>query len=277
MNISHKIVLVTGASSGIGAAMAKAMSRAGADLVVLLARNEEALKQVAKEIEGSGGKARYYPADLSDKATVEVVAQRIHQEVGVPDILINNAGSGQWKFLTDTSDDDIEKIMALPYFAAAWVTRRFLPVMIQRGSGHILNVSSVASRMAWPGATAYISACRAMRGLSDALRADLYGTGVRVTHYESGPIDSPYWRNNPESRKRVPGIARMLVPVLTEEHVARAVVAGIRRNKRFIIIPTMLQLVYQLHFAFPWLVQWLMTITGFSLRKNIDANKASSG
>ena len=272
MDISHKIVLVTGASGGIGAAIAKAISAAGADQVVLLARNEDALKQVVQAIEAKGGKARYYPVDLSDKAAVAAVSQRIHQEVGVPDILINNAGSGQWKFMSDTSDDDIEKMMALPYFAAAWLTRRFLPGMMQRGSGHILNVSSVASRMAWPGATAYISACRAMRGLSDALRADLSDTGVGVTHYESGPIDSTYWRNNPESRNRVPGIARMLIPVLTKEQVARAVVAGIRGNKRFIVIPRMLQLIYLLHFAFPWLVQWLMTITGYRLRKNTQAN-----
>jgi short-subunit dehydrogenase len=243
-----------------------------------LARNTEGLSKIVQEIESEGGKARYYQVDLADAAAVEIISRRILDDVGVPDILINNAGSGRWKFLTDTSVEEIVQDMVVPYFAAAWITKMFLPGMIQRGSGQIVNISSVASRMAWPGATAYITACRAMRGFSDALRADLYGTGIKVTHYESGPIDSPYWRNNPHSRERVPGIARWLVPVLTEAQVARAMVAGIRRNKVTIVIPSMLQLVYLLHFLSPWLVQWLMTVTGYRTPKAsaIDHLSASS-
>jgi short-subunit dehydrogenase len=263
MKISNKVVLITGASSGIGAAIAKAMVRAGAAQVLLLARSEEGLRRAAGEIEANGGRARVYKVDLSDAAAVEGVAQRIRREVGVPDILVNNAGSGRWKFLADSSADEIAQVMALPYFAAAWITRLFLPAMLKRGSGHIVNISSVGSRMAWPGATAYIAACRAMRGFSDALRADLDRTGLRVTHYESGPIDSPYWRNNPGSRERVPRIARMLVPVLTEESVAQAVIAGVSSNRRLIVIPGMMKLVYLLHTVFPAWVQWLMTVTGY--------------
>jgi short-subunit dehydrogenase len=277
MKISNKIVLITGASGGIGAAMAKAMIRTGAAQVLLLARSEEGLRKVAGEIEASGGKARIYKVDLSDRAEVENVAQRILGEVGVPDILINNAGSGRWKFLVDTGAEEITQAMALPYFAAAWITRSFLPGMLKRGSGHIVNISSVASRMAWPGATAYIAACRAMRGFSDALRADLYRTGIGVTHYESGPVDSPYWRNNPGSLERVPKIARLLVPVLTEEKVARAVVAGVRGNRRLIVIPGMMKLVYLLHSFFPWLVQWLMTVTGHRPSRRMEGSDAPAG
>jgi short-subunit dehydrogenase len=263
MKIESKTVLVTGASSGIGAAIAKAMSRAGAEHVLLLARSEPGLGKVAGEIEAAGGRASVYPVDLSDPAAVQAAAQRIADEVGVPDILINNAGSGRWRFLSESGAEEIAESMAVPYFAAAWLTRAFLPAMLERGSGHILNISSVASRLAWPGATAYIAACRAMRGFSDALRADLYGTPIGVTHFESGPVDSPYWRNNPGSRERVPGTARLLVPVLTEAQVARAVVAGVTRNRPFIVVPTTLKLVYLLHLLFPWLVQWLMTRTGY--------------
>ncbi|QYZ65249.1 MAG: hypothetical protein OI74_07880 [Gammaproteobacteria bacterium (ex Lamellibrachia satsuma)] len=263
MKIENKIVVVTGASSGIGAAMAKAMSQSGAAQVVLLARNEDGLRKVAKEIEANGGKAHVYPVDLSDSAAVENMSQHIFNEVGVPDILINNAGSGRWKFLQNTGPEEISQMMALPYFTAAWITQLFLPEMIRRNTGHIVNISSVASRLAWPGATAYIAACRAMRGFSDALRADLYGTRIGVTHYESGPVDSPYWQNNPGSRERVPGIARLLVPVLTEAQVARGVVKGVSRNKHFIVVPMMLRVVYVLHRVFPWLVQWLMTRTGY--------------
>lgn len=263
MNITGKNVLVTGASSGIGAAIARAMAQFGAAQLILLARSDMGLRQTVAQIEAGGGHARAYQVDLSDPEAVTRVARQILDEAGAPDILINNAGSGQWKFLTDTSPEEIRQAMTLPYFAAAWLTRALLPGMRMRGSGHIVNISSVASRLAWPGATAYIAACRAMRGFSDALRADESGGGIGVTHYESGPIATPYWRNNPGSRERVPGIARWLVPVLTEEQVARAVVAGVCRERRLIVIPRMMKFVYSLNYIFPWGVQWLMTRTGY--------------
>jgi len=262
MEIQGKTVLVTGASSGIGAAIAKAMAQAGAAKVLLLARHEDALNRVAAEITASGGKARIYPVDLSDPDQASVIAQRILDETGVPDILINNAGSGQWKFLEDTSPKEIQNMMALPYFAAAWLTRAFLPAMRTRNSGHIVNTSSVASRFVWPGATAYIAARWAMRGLTEALRADLYGSRIGVTLYESGVVESPYWLHNPASRERVPKIGKM-IPVLKPEEVGKAVVAGVRGNKRLIVIPFMMKVIYLQHALFPWVVQWLMTVTGY--------------
>lgn len=263
MNIHNSIVLVSGASSGIGAAIAKSLARAGAMQLVLLGRNETALCDIAGEIAGIGARAYCYCVDLSDAQAVQTITQKIRAEVGVPDILINNAGSGQWKFLEDTAAEEIHRMMAVPYFAAAWLTQAFLPDMLMRGHGHIVNISSVASRLAWPGATAYIAACRAMKGLSDALRADLCGTGVDITHYESGPIATPYWRNNPGSRERVPKIARWLVPILTQQRVANAVVDAVQHKRRLIVIPLMMQLVYLLNYLAPWLVRFLMTGTGY--------------
>ena len=262
MEIQGKTVLVTGASSGIGSAIAKAMAQAGAAVVLLIARRENDLKKVAAEIGASGGNARIYPVDLSNPDQVTVIAQRIQGEAGVPDIIINNAGSGEWKFLEDTSPKEIQEMMAVPYFAAAWVTRAFLPAMRTRNSGHIVNVSSVASRFVWPGATAYIAARWAMRGLTEALRADLYGSRIGVTLYESGPVESPYWAHNPGSRERIPKIGKM-IPVLRPEEVAKAIVAGVRGNKRLIVIPFMMKVIYVQHALLPWAVQWLMTATGY--------------
>jgi uncharacterized protein len=262
MEIQGKTVLVTGASSGIGAEIAKAMARAGASQVLLLARHEEALNEVAAEIAASGGKAKVYRVDLSDQGQTCAVAERIEREAGVPDVLVNNAGTGQWKFLDDTSPSEIQQMMAVPYFAAAWLICSFLPAMRQRDSGHIINISSVASRFVWPGATAYIAARWAVRGLTEALRADLRGSHIGVTLYESGVIDSPYWQHNPGSRERVPQIAK-LIPVLKPDEVAQAVVAGVRGNKRLIVIPFMMKVIYVQHALFPWLVQWLMTATGY--------------
>lgn len=262
MEIRGTTVLVTGASSGVGAAIAKAMARAGAGEVILLARNEDDLRSVATEITTWGGRARIYPVDLSDADQTSAIAQRIRDEVGTPDVLVNNAGSGQWKFLEDTSPTEVRDMMAVPYFAAAWLTRAFLPAMRARNSGHIVNMSSAASRFVWPGATAYIAARWAMRGLTEALRADLSGSRIGVTLYESGVIESPYWLHNPASRERVPKIGKM-IPVLKPEDVGKAVVAGVRGNKRLIVIPFMMKTIYLQNALFPWLVQWLMTATGY--------------
>lgn len=268
MDITNKLVVVTGASSGIGEAIVRAIAEAGAATVVLLARSEEKLKSITSEIEATGRKVVFYAVDLSNPSAVANVAERIISDLGIPDILVNNAGQGQWKFLQDTSPDEIQQMMAVPYFAAAWLTREFLPGMLKRGSGHIVNISSVASRFVWPGATAYTAARWAIRGFSEALRADLHGTGIRVTLYESGEIESPYWQNNPGSRERVPKIGSLMIPVLAKEEVGKAVVNGIRKNKRLIVIPFMMKLIYLQHFFFPWVVQWLMTVTGYR-RKNI--------
>jgi len=262
MEIKGKTVLVTGASSGVGAAIAKEMAVVGAGELLLLARNENELQNVAAAIASLGGKARIYPVDLSNPDQVTAIAQHIEREVAVPDIIVNNAGSGQWKFLDETSPKEIQDMMAVPYFAAAWLTRAFLPAMRARNSGHIVNISSVGSRFVWPGATAYIAARWAIRGLTQALRADLHDYRIGVTLYESAEIESPYWVHNPGSRERMPKIANM-IPALKPEEVGKAVVAGVRANRRLIVIPFMMKLIYIGHTLFPWLVQWLMTSTGY--------------
>jgi short-subunit dehydrogenase len=261
MKINGKTVLVTGASSGMGAAIGKAMAKAGGR-VLLLARREDELRRVADEIKQAGGEARIYPVDLADSSSVMEVAQRIKAEVGTPDIIVNNAGSGKWRFIEETSPEEAVQMMAVPYFAAFFVTRAFMPEMLKRNSGHIVNISSVGSRFVWPGATAYLAARWAVRGFTEALRADLYGTGIDVTLYESGVVQSSYWEHNPGSQERVPKMG-LLVPALTPEQVGAAIVKGVERNKRLVVIPFMMRLTYWQHAVVPWLVQWLMTVTGY--------------
>ena len=265
MKISGKTVLVTGASSGMGASIAKAMAKAGGRLL-LLARREHALRAVADEITRAGGEARVYPVDLANATAVMDVARRITAEVGTPEIIVNNAGAGKWLFVEETSPEEAVQMMALPYFAAFFTTRAFLPDMLKRNSGHIVNISSVGSRFVWPGATAYLAARWAVRGFTEALRADLYRTGIRVTLYESGVVGSSYWEHNPGSLERVPKMGQ-LIPPLTPEQVGEAIVKGVERNKRLIVIPFMMRLTYWQHAIVPWLVQWLMIVTGYLPRR----------
>src|SRR5437870_3797790 len=121
MKIKDRLVLITGASSGIGAATAGAMAREGGR-VILLARNRDGLEQVAAEIKSKGSQAWVYPVDLSDSAAVDRTGQAILQEVGVPDILINNAGAGRWLSIEQTSAEEVMQMMAIPYFGAFSIT-----------------------------------------------------------------------------------------------------------------------------------------------------------
>ncbi|MGH7754493.1 MAG: SDR family NAD(P)-dependent oxidoreductase [Gemmatimonadales bacterium] len=260
MNPRSKTALITGASSGIGAATARALAAAGAR-VLLVARRARDLEKVAASI-GTDA-ATIYPVDLSSASAVTQLAERIGASMGTPDIIVNNAGAGQWKFVDETTPEEAVQMMAVPYFATFYVTHAFLPGMLGRNTGHIVNVSSVGSRFVWPGATAYIAARWAVRGFTEALRADLAGTGIGVTLFESGVVRSPYWEHNPGSRERVPRMGK-LVPELTPEAVAEAIVRGIEREQRLVVVPFMMKLTYWQHAVFPGVVQWLMTRTGYA-------------
>jgi NAD(P)-dependent dehydrogenase (short-subunit alcohol dehydrogenase family) len=144
MKIAGMTALVTGASSGIGAATAQALAGWGAH-VLLLARDRERLAAVALAIRTQGGRADVYPVDLSDPNAVAAVAKAVLKDTGAPDILVNNAGAGRWLSVLETSPDELQQMMALPSFAAFNLAREPLPAMKQRRSGRIVNVTSVAS------------------------------------------------------------------------------------------------------------------------------------
>jgi short-subunit dehydrogenase len=261
MEIKGNIVLITGASSGIGAATARAMAAQGGH-VLLLARNETALKKVESEIAAQGGKAKTFPIDLSDLYAVDNVAKRIKEEIGIPDIIINNAGAGCWQYVEETTPSEAVEMMAVPYFAAFYITRAFISEMRNRNSGHILNITSVAAYFVWPGATAYTAARWAMRGFTKALQADLHGTGISVSLVAIGKVDSPYFDHNPDSEERIPKIGK-IYPVLTTEQVATSILRAVRENKKEVIIPFLHRLTVFFHSFFPGLVEGLLISTGW--------------
>lgn len=260
MNINGRIMVITGASSGIGAATARAAARESARLV-LLARNEAKLEEVAEDIRRSGKSAHAYAVDLAFADAVSDVAEQISAEVGIPDILFNNAGVGRWRSVEETEPDEAMQMMASPYFAAFFVTRAFLPEMLKRNSGYIINMTSAASRLVWPGATAYIAARWAMHGFTEALRADLTGTGIRVMLASFAKVASSYWENNPGSEERLPK-AQSMIRVLTPEEAAQAIIKGIKRNRREVVDPPMLRFVFALNRLFPNTTRRIMNTGG---------------
>ncbi|HVP66442.1 MAG TPA: SDR family NAD(P)-dependent oxidoreductase [Anaeromyxobacteraceae bacterium] len=274
MSFEGKVVLVTGASTGIGAATARLAAARGAH-VLLVSRDRAALEGLASGIRSAGGLATPYPADLSSLETVAATCAAIQREVGTPDVLVNNAGAGRWLAVDETDPAEAVQMMAVPYFAAFAVTRAFLPAMLERDRGHVVNVTSPASFLPFSGAAAYDAARFALRGFDGALRAELGGTSLGVTLLVAGKVSSAYWEHNPGSEGRVPGIAR-LYRTLTPEEVGEALLDAVERRRRRVVIPFPLALTLALHQHFPGPVEWLIHRTGWRRPRRRSAEGAGA-
>lgn len=261
MRIGGSCAVVTGASSGIGAATARALGSAGAR-VALVARTALALEAIASEIGAAGGTALAFPTDLTDARAVEWTAAAITEALGTPDILVNSAGAGRWLAIEETSPEEAVAMMATPYFATFFTTRAFVPAMLRRGSGSIVVVNSPAALCPWPGSIAYAAARGAMRSFTEALRADLYRTGISVTSIIATQVSSNYWTNNPGATDRFPAIARIF-PTLTPEQVAAAIIRSIERRSRETIIPRSAAIIAIANRLSPRMVFWLVANTGW--------------
>ncbi len=260
MEVSGRTVLVTGASSGIGAAAAKAFAARGAR-VVLVARSAERLDAIAAEIASAGGDARTWPLDCGDREAVQRGAAAIEAELGVPDVIVNCAGAGHAYFFEETPPEEYERMMAAPFFSAAYITRAFLPGMLARRDGFVVNLGSPIAYVTWPGAAGYATARWAMRGLSAVLDAELRGTGVRVANVVPGTVASGYFEHNPGFQERIPRIAK-LTGTLTPERVGEAIVRAVERDRREVFVPFMLRVLITQSRLFPRLVSWLVVRTG---------------
>jgi len=261
MILKDKICIITGASSGLGRAAALELAREGVR-VVALARSRDKLITLQSEITDAGGKVHIFSVDLSKSAMLEKTAQQILKTVGTPDIIINNAGAGVWKETEATTHAENLEMMNLPYLAAFNLTRVCLPAMLKANNGYIANVTSPASNFPIPGAVAYSVARWAMRGFTMALRADLYSTNIKTGLFVAGKIDSDYFRNNPGSEERIPRINR-LIPALSTQQAAQILVRMIKRRKKYVITPFMMQLFYVLRVFFPTVVDFFAMSTGW--------------
>ncbi|HEX6585259.1 MAG TPA: SDR family NAD(P)-dependent oxidoreductase [Solirubrobacterales bacterium] len=261
MKLRDNLVLVTGASSGIGAEIARAAADRGARLL-LVARGREALEKVAAEIRDAAGDATVMPADLANLDDVERLAANVLADAGAPDVLVNNAGAGRWRAIDENEPGEARRQIELPYLAAYELTRALVPAMIKRGSGHIVNMTSLAGFVTIPGASGYGTARWAMRAFSSHLREDLRGTGVDVLLLAPSEVDSPYFAHNPGTRERIPGAAKLAGPAMTPEEVARDAVRAIERGRTGVrIMPARARWVYRT--TPPPLMRTLLRWTGW--------------
>ena len=249
MNIDGRRALITGASSGIGAATARVLAARGAS-VVLVARNLDRLTAVAAGIQAAGGQAEVHAADLADAQQISRVADVVASQGDVPDIVVNNAGAGRWLPIADTSADELAAMVAVPFLAAFNLTRELLPGMRRRGTGHIVNVTSIGAFLVWPYAAGYISARWAMRGFREALRAELYGSGIGVSLVAFAQVSSSFWEHNPGSWERLPAAAQRL-RTLTPDEAALAIANAVEREKRLVLRPRMIHVLRMVNALFP--------------------------
>lgn len=247
--------MVTGASSGIGAALARELAGRGA-LLTLVARDRVRLEAVAAELPGAA-------VVVADLASVEECARAALEILGdgIPDVVIHNAGAGRWLAVDETPPGGAAAMMAVPYQAAFELTRALVPAMVSRGSGQLVYMTSVSAFMHVPGSAGYSAARWAVRALAGLVRADLRGTGVEVTLLAPAEVDSPYFEHNPGSRERIPRAARVMGRPSSTSSMARQCADAVEAGRRTVILPRRAALVVRN--TPPEVLDWLTARTGW--------------
>ena len=192
MSIENQIVWITGATSGIGKAIAEAFAQHGAT-VVISGRNSEALFGLAKFLDGSGYRAIPIPCDVRDEAQVLEAAGKIHRTIGKVDVLVNNAGTTIFKSFLESSIDEFDQIVNTNLRGAFLCTKATLPGMIERKEGLIVMINSVTSKYEFTNSSIYAASKLGLRGMTDVLRKEVRQHGVRIVSVYPGATETNIW------------------------------------------------------------------------------------
>ncbi|HYX81673.1 MAG TPA: SDR family oxidoreductase [Gemmatimonadales bacterium] len=208
------IALVTGASRGIGLAVADALHAAGMHVVRLARSLRDASAERRTDI----------ACDVTDRASIDRALARVEQQLDVPDVLVNNAGIFFIKSLADTTFDDFQQTVITNLTAAFLFAHAVVPKMVARGRGHLVTIGSVSDRIAFPGSTAYAASKFGVRGMHEVIRQETAKSGVRTTLISPGPVDTDIWDAvDPDAK---PGFTKRK-DMMRAEDVAAAVVYAV--------------------------------------------------
>lgn len=230
VSLKGKVVLITGASSGIGALTAKLLAERGA-IPVLTARSVDKLAELSA---GIAGEHAVYGMDVVSDEQVSSVVSAVATRYGKIDILLNNAGFGEFIAFRDAPLSHFQDMMDVNYMGTVRCAKTVLPLMLQAGEGHIVNVASLAGKMATAKSTGYAATKHAVLGFTNALRRELKGSGVFVSAVNPGPIDTPFFdRADPEGTY----VRNVKKFILSPDRVARAIVSVMERRRAELDMP----------------------------------------
>lgn len=227
-----KRVLITGASSGIGAALARRLAEQGA-VVGLIARRRDRLAEVLADCRMASPESQMWVADLADSAAVGAVGVQAWDALGGIDVLVNNAAIPKRRAITALDPAEVEAVMRVNFFAPARLTLTVLPRMLEQGSGVVVNVSSVGGRLGIIHESAYCASKFALCGWSESMAVDLHGTGVAVKLIEPGPVDTEIWDQPDNDDPIYDG------PKFTPEEVADGIIATLDSEQFEHYVPDM--------------------------------------
>lgn len=255
--LQNKVILLTGASSGIGEATAYELAKHKVNLI-LTARREEKLREVAKQIEGKVKSVEVIPCDLTKTKEIDTLIDQTIEKFGRIDVLINNAGWGAYGWIEDLTLEDIKGQYSVNIVAMAYLCHKVVPFMQAQRSGHIINMSSYASRIAVPPMSIYASTKYAVEGFSDALRRELDPWGIKVTRIHPGSVAGTEFNQKARARGgaeyKFAGIAR-----ISREKMAREIVKILIDPQRELLISKLYEFPAFFNRHFPGLVDFFMS------------------
>ncbi len=252
MSFRDKIIVITGASSGIGRSTALEFAKHGAKLV-LVSRRKDKLDLVREELSQFGNEIMVYPCDVSDKNQVKSMANSVIQKFGKIDILINNAGFAIYGNVSDLSIEEIESQIQTNYLGMIYCTKNFLPVLQKQNSGHIVNIASVAASFGLPGIAPYCASKFAMLGFSEGLKHELKHTNIGIT------VVSPIMvRTNFFEHKSFAKMPKYSITSLDPKTVAKTIIRASQSPRLEIIVPNIVRIGVWLKHTFPFLVNPLV-------------------
>jgi 3-oxoacyl-[acyl-carrier protein] reductase len=246
MNLHDKVVVITGASRGIGAAVANAVVARGAH-VGLIARTETDLDAILAAVGGRGGKA---VADVGDRAALATAIAALETELGPTDVLVANAGIGAYGTFADMTIDEMERLVQVNVLGTMYAIKAVLPGMIARRSGHIVTIGSIAGRIGSPFEAVYSATKFAGVGLTEAMAVEVEHYGIGVSVVNPGPVATNFGdaRGHPYDRARPK-------PVSADE-VAAAVVDSIEHGKRELYVPRWFRPAVVVRHLIPPMFRW---------------------
>ncbi len=254
INWKNKVAIVTGASSGIGAATARQLAAAGMR-VVLVARRLERLLLLKKDIEAGGGQAEAIAADLASEADRSQVFEQVENRLGGADVLVNNAGIGWYGYYAEMPWETAREMLQVNVGATMHLTSLFLPRMKEKNRGHIINVGSIAGSFPNQGVAVYSATKSFLDAFTTVLYRELRGTKVNISVVRAGPVKTEFCESalNRENGGHVPtenvGV--------TSEVVAREIWKLLLKPRKVIYIPSTLRIAPWIELTFGWLVDRL--------------------